>query len=59
MLVIARGLRRQIVLGLTAGLFRGYCVLPLLLGRLSRLTVLYCSTKRLLRAGCRPATGIT
>lgn len=48
-LVIARGLRRQIVLGLTAGFFSCYCVFPLLLGRLSRLTMLYRSALSLLR----------
>ena len=59
MLVIARGLRRQIVLGLTAGLFRCNCVFPLLLGRLSRLTMLYRSGRRLLRTRSRPTTGVT
>ena len=49
MLVVARGLRWQIVLRLTSGLFRCYCVLPLLLGYLSRLTMLYRSARRLLR----------
>ena len=59
MLVIASRLRRQIILGLTAGFFRCYCVLPLLLGCLSRLTMLYRSARRLFRTRSRSATCVT